>query len=186
MPDHLTRAARFCLFCLLASACTSLAQKKLESPSFGDPMPQSIRISWEFSASPAEVWAAWTQPELVREWFGSNPDGKVLRADLDVRPKGGFEVTFADPDGTQHTASGRYTIVEPNRLLRFTWAWKSEPGIQTIVTVALAAQGSGTRMEFEHGELVHASSHDYARGWRSTFEKIERVLERRKLERHDL
>src|SRR3546814_9708482 len=41
MPAHLTHAARLCLFCLLASACTNLAPKELESPSLGEPMRQS-------------------------------------------------------------------------------------------------------------------------------------------------
>src|SRR5690606_21242276 len=131
----------------------------------------SVRITWHVAAPPEDVWAVWTEPEAVRQWFGSDPKGKVLDATLDVRVGGRFEVKFADGDGTEHTAEGVYQAVEPHRLLKFTWSWKSEPGVETLVTVSLLREGSGTRMEFEHGGLIQASSHDYGAGWRSTFQK---------------
>lgn len=136
----------------------------------------SVRIAWTFAAPPAAVWAAWTEADAVRQWFGSDPEGEVLEADLDVRPGGRFAVTFADRDGTQHTARGVYRRVVPHSVLEFSWGWDSEPGVTTTVTILLTADGDGTRMQFEHGDLVHASSHDYASGWRSTFGKIGNVL----------
>ncbi len=138
--------------------------------------PQSVHIDWTFAATPVQVWAAWTEPSFVRQWFGSNPEGKVLDAYLDVRPGGRFEVTFADEDGTQHTAQGIYRRVEQPHLLQFSWGWKSEPGIETAITVSLFPEGRGTKMQFEHSGLIHKSSHDYESGWRSTFAKIEKVL----------
>ena len=136
----------------------------------------SVHITWHFPAAPEKVWAAWTQPELVKQWFGSNPDGKVSNATLDVRPGGKFAVTFVDADGTEHTASGVYQNVELHRQLKFSWMWKSEPGVETQVTVALAPEPNGTTMEFEHGGHTHVSSHDYESGWRSTFEKMEKAI----------
>lgn len=138
----------------------------------------SVHITWHFTAPPEKVWAVWTEPEAVRQWFGSDPKGKVLAAELSVQTGGRFEVTFADRDGTQHTASGVYQQVVPQQLLKFTWGWKSEPGVETFITVALSPEGSGTKMQFEHGGLVQASSHDYSSGWRSTFQKFDKVLKR--------
>lgn len=140
----------------------------------------SVRISWHFDAPPEAVWNTWTQANAVRQWFGSDPEGKVIQADLSPQPGGRFVVTFADSDGTEHTASGIYEKVEPYRFLSFTWGWKSEPGITTAISVSLVPDASGTAMLFEHGGLVHASSHDYEAGWRSTFAKFEKVLAQRK------
>jgi uncharacterized protein YndB with AHSA1/START domain len=137
-----------------------------------------VRITWHFPAGPEKVWAAWTQPELVRQWFGSNPEGTVSNATLDVRPSGRFEVTFVDTDGTEHTASGTYQQIDLYRQLRFSWSWKSEPGVETQVSVTLMPEPTGTRMEFEHAGHTRASSHDYDSGWRSTFKKMEKAIER--------
>ena len=102
--------------------------------------------------------------------------GRVLDAQLHVRPGGHFSVTFTDADGTEHTCSGDYVEVEPFSKLSFTWQWKSEPGVQTLVTIAFAPEGTGTTMRFEHSRLFTASAHDYESGWRSTFDKLEREL----------
>ncbi|MBC6905178.1 SRPBCC domain-containing protein [Saccharophagus sp. K07] len=136
----------------------------------------SVQITWEFDAPPEHVWAAWTKPELVRQWFGSDPEGKVIKEDMDVRVGGQFEVTFSDSDGTHHTAHGTYRHVEPYKRLEFSWGWKSEPGVETQIKVLLLPSGDGTKMEFEHGNLIQASSHDYQTGWRSTFQKIASAL----------
>ncbi|WP_415910538.1 SRPBCC family protein [Oleiharenicola sp. Vm1] len=136
----------------------------------------AVRLARRFAAPPADVWRAWTDPADVRRWFGSDPLGTVRAARLDVRPGGSFEVAFADRDGTEHTCRGEYLEVVPAARLAFTWRWQSEPGVETRVRVALAADGAGTRMDFEHAHLGAASRHDYARGWQSTFDKLERLL----------
>jgi uncharacterized protein YndB with AHSA1/START domain len=162
----------------LATSCSIFAHE----PSFAtseEPGMQAtaVRITRDFAAPLHKVWRAWTEPSAVSRWFGSDPNGKVLSASLDVRPGGRFEVTFIDGDGTQHTASGVYLQVAPPRLLRFTWNWKSEPGVETEITVALSAQDSNeTTMQFEHGKLIHASTHNYLDGWRGTFNKMEHVI----------
>jgi len=66
----------------------------------------SIRISRYFSEPPHEVWQAWTDPKLVKSWFGSDPNGTVIDASLDVRIDGTFEVTFSNSDDTQFTCIG--------------------------------------------------------------------------------
>lgn len=143
-----------------------------------DTKSQAVRIDWRFDAAPESVWAAWTDPSLVRQWFGSDPNGEVLAAALDVKPRGRFEVTFANADGTQYTAMGVYQEVEPVRLLQFSWQWKNEPGVETAIRVVLSPDGTGTRMQFQHAGLLHLSTHDYASGWRSTFEKMQKAISR--------
>lgn len=140
------------------------------------PNSQSIQIERYFSAELGAVWRGWTDPAMVSRWFGSDPAGKVLAAELDVRPGGRFEVTFRDSSGTEHTCGGVYVEVELEAKLSFSWHWRSEPGIESFVTVRLSPQGRGTLMHFEHAHLIEASAHDYAAGWRRTFDKLASAL----------
>jgi len=127
--------------------------------------------------SPIErVWEAWTTPTLIMKWFGSDPNGKVLRAELDVRPQGRFEVTFQDSDLTEHTCSGIYDEVQPLSKLTFSWQWKSEPAVKSFIILLLFSEGKSTKMQFEHKNVGSASKHDYAKGWQDTFLKLERML----------
>lgn len=136
----------------------------------------TIFIEHKFNAGADRIWKAWTEPLLIRQWFGSNPDGKVLDAEMDVRPGGRFEITFKDSDGTVHNCSGIYKDVQPNSRLTFTWMWKSEPGVQSFVTILLLPNDSNTMMQFEHTNVGYNSAHNYAKGWKDTFQKLEERL----------
>jgi uncharacterized protein YndB with AHSA1/START domain len=136
----------------------------------------TIFIEQEFSVSADKVWEAWTEPLLVSKWFGSDPNGKVLSAKMDVQPGGNFEVTFANSDGAEHTCSGIYKEVQPFNKLSFTWEWKNEPAVQSFVIVLLQPDGNNTLMQFEHAHVGFASAHNYLEGWNSTFLKLGRVL----------
>lgn len=135
----------------------------------------SIFIVSTINSSIESVWEAWTRPSLIMKWFGSDPNGKVLKAELDVRPGGYFEITFQDSDLTEHTCSGIYNEVQAFSKLTFSWQWKSEPGVESFIILLLTPEGKSTRMQFEHKNLGSGSKHDYIKGWQSTFSKLERV-----------
>jgi uncharacterized protein YndB with AHSA1/START domain len=138
---------------------------------------ESISIEHFFDAPLAETWRAWTEPSIVALWWGSDPDGVVTSAALDVRSGGAFEISFRDSDGDGHTCLGEYLRVEPMAELDFTWAWRDEPDAPSRIRVVFAAEGDGTRVGFLHGELTGDSAHDYAEGWRRTFAKLDRVFD---------
>lgn len=69
--------------------------------------------------SPAKVWAAWTEPELILQWFTPAPF-KTVEADIDLRPGGGNCITMESPTGDRYPNSGCYLVVEPEQLLVFT------------------------------------------------------------------
>jgi len=129
-----------------------------------------------FNASPKALWEAWTNPLQIMQWFGSDPRGKGLKADIDVRPGGSFEISFADSNFTTHTCSGIYEKVEMNQLLAFSWTWKSEPEVTSFVEVRLIPNGNTTTMKFSHTGVGHLSAHNYEQGWIDTFLKMEQVI----------
>lgn len=139
----------------------------------------TVSIETTIEATIEEVWQAWTDPTCVRQWFGSDPNGKVLSANLDVRPGGHFEVTFLDSDGTEHTCSGKYDSVKRFSRLSSSWMWKSEPGVVSFINISLIPFDTGTRMIFIHSNLGNESKHDYFIGWQSTFSKLKKLLEQK-------
>jgi uncharacterized protein YndB with AHSA1/START domain len=55
--------------------------------------------------SPERVWAAWTQPELLMQWFTPAP-WKTVACELDLRPGGRCATTMESPEGEQHPNVG--------------------------------------------------------------------------------
>ncbi len=68
---------------------------------------------------PDRVWAAWTEPDLMLQWFTPAP-WKTVAVDIDVRPGGRSITTMESPEGEQYPNAGCYLEVEPQRLLVFT------------------------------------------------------------------
>lgn len=135
-----------------------------------------VKIQKHFAESPGEVWRAWTDAEIVKLWFGSDPNGNVLHVFLDVRLNGSFEITFANADKTEFTCGGTYTEIEPHQKLAFTWTWKNNPGVVEFITILLKEEQGGTLMDFEITNIDASTTHQYAVGWKTTFEKLERAV----------
>jgi uncharacterized protein YndB with AHSA1/START domain len=135
-----------------------------------------VELTSLFNAPKNQVWNAWTHPSIIKRWFGSDPAGIVLKADLDVRPGGAYAITFQDSNTIQHTCLGRYSEVTPNKL-SFSWEWESEPGHVSQVDIQFIEVGDQmTTMKFEHSNLNPNSFHGYEEGWKRTFEKLKSVL----------
>ena len=55
---------------------------------------QSVVIEWDFYQSPNKIWNAWINPNMIKNWFGSDPNGKVLSVNMNVKIGKKFEMTF--------------------------------------------------------------------------------------------
>ena len=97
------------------------------------PSNQASRSSAASTPPPAKVFAAWTDPEKVKRWMGPG-EVKVMSTEGDPRTGGRYRWLMQAPDGTEHDVSGVYREVIPNEKLVFTWAWKSTPERESLVT----------------------------------------------------
>jgi uncharacterized protein YndB with AHSA1/START domain len=92
--------------------------------------------------SPREhVFKAWTDPELLKQWFASLPWTTPV-AELDVRPGGSILFVMRDPAGHEFPNSGVYLeVVKDERLVftdAYTKAW--EPSEKPFMTVVVTLE----------------------------------------------
>ena len=114
-------------------------------------------------APPRLVWEALTKPEHLKEWYMPRPWGRVVRAELDVRPGGIFSVDIAVGDGQASPNLGCFLEVVP--LERLVWTSMLFPGFRPAVfddipitaIVTMRPEGSGTRYVFT---ALHRSEAD--------------------------
>jgi uncharacterized protein YndB with AHSA1/START domain len=65
----------------------------------------------------------------------------------------------------------------PNEKLCFTWAWKTTPERESLVTVTFKKDGAGTIMMLLHEQFFDEDAQDRHRsGWTGTMDKLEKYL----------
>ena len=125
----------------------------------------SLTLKRHLKASPAKVFAAWTDPEKVKRWMGPG-EIKALRAESDLRVGGRYRWVMKAPDGEEHDVSGIYREIVANEKLVFTWAWKSTPERESLVTVLLKPDGGGTLLTVTHEQFFDEDTRDrHQHGW---------------------
>ena len=138
----------------------------------------SLTITRRFRARPEKVYAAWTEPETLAQWFGpSKVAPGTTRAELDVRVGGRYRISFNNAAGDYNEVGGVYREVVPNERLVFSWAWHSTPERESLVTISIKPDGAGTLLTFHHAQFIDETARDnHQRGWTEFFDKLENFV----------
>jgi uncharacterized protein YndB with AHSA1/START domain len=136
----------------------------------------SVRVVDVFDAPRDQVFAAWTEPERLKQWWG--PDFFVtVSAKVDLRPGGRYELLL-EPGSMRLV--GEFREVTPPQRLVYTWRWvEGVPDTrESLVTVEFRELGDRTEVVLLHDNFVGAGPVDmYDEGWRSGFEKLRAFLQ---------
>jgi uncharacterized protein YndB with AHSA1/START domain len=135
----------------------------------------SLTLKRRLNAAPEKVYAAWTEPAQIARWFG--PEQIVsVDAEADVRVGGRYRIIMHTAD-EDHDVSGVYRQVVPNEKLVFTWAWKSTPERESLVTLTFKPDGTGTILTLLHEQFFDEAARDrHQHGWTGVLDKLERFL----------
>ncbi|RYX83227.1 ATPase [bacterium] len=98
------------------------------------PSDLEIVVTREFNAPNRLVFAAWTQPEHIRRWWGCN--GSTLPVcEVDLQVGGAWRYVLHDPTGGEHGFHGVYREVEPTTRLVHTLVYEPMAEYEALVTV---------------------------------------------------
>jgi len=90
------------------------------------------------------VFKAWTEPELLKQWFAPAPMTTPV-AEVDLRPGGANFIVMRDPQGNEMPCRGVYLEVVKDERLVFTDAYTKgwEPAEKPFMTVVLTFEKAG-------------------------------------------
>ena len=137
----------------------------------------TLRLTRLISASPEEVFDAWTTPALMKQW--SAPEGADIPfVSADLKVGGEYKIHMDEEEG-QHVAYGTYKEIDrPNRLV-YTWDWENPDYHMggTLITVEFNAVGNQTEVIMTH-ELFPTEEvmEMHNQGWASCLSRLEKLF----------
>ena len=135
----------------------------------------SLQVKRFIKAPPARVFAAWTKPDQLKQWFGPETC-RVLDVALDLRVGGKYRLHVSSGEMGEMSVSGEYREITAPTKLVFTWKWEDDEdweNVTSVVSVDFSAKDGGTEVQITHDGLPtdeHAGRHEH--GWTGSLDKL--------------
>jgi uncharacterized protein YndB with AHSA1/START domain len=79
-----------------------------------DKQNKKIKVTREFAAPLSKVWAAWTQSELLDQWWAPKP-WKTNTKKMEFKEGGHWLYTMNGPEGEEHWCRADFKSISPNK-----------------------------------------------------------------------
>ena len=131
-----------------------------------------------------KVYRAWTQPELLKQWFAPKPYTTPI-VEMDVRPGGSAYFVMRGPDGKDLPNRGVYLEVVPNEKLVSTDAYVTawEPSEKPFMTLILTFEDEGGKTRYtarvRHWMVADREAHEkmgFHGGWGLCTDQLEALV----------
>ncbi len=139
----------------------------------------SLEIKRFINAPRNRVYAAWTDPAQLKEWFGPE---NVQTRDLVADPRigGKFRWDLTNSEGEEMTVHGEYRELQAGKKIVFTWQWDDDETWEehvSLVSVELSDRDGGTELRLTHTQLPSEESRDrHNEGWSSVLDRLEKFF----------
>jgi uncharacterized protein YndB with AHSA1/START domain len=131
-----------------------------------------------------KVYRAWTDPELLKQWFAPKPYTTPV-VEIDVWPGGSAYFVMRGPDGKDLPNRGVYLEVVPNEKLVSTDAYVKawEPSEKPFMTLILTFEDEGGKTRYtarvRHWTVADRETHEkmgFHEGWGLCTDQLEALV----------
>jgi glutathione S-transferase len=142
-----------------------------------------LTMSRRFAAPREKVFDAWTNADVLKQWWAAAPTMDTPVAEVDAREGGRYRLSMRDTGtGETHTLVGEYREITPPERLVYTWTWETNAEAmhgseETLVEVDFREDGDGTEVVVTHSGFAGPEIRDlHVQGWEGVLGTLERKV----------
>ncbi len=155
-------------------------------------MADDLKIEHTFAAPVKKVWEAWSDPEMIKCWWGPK-DFTAPFATMDLKVGGKYLFCMRGPDGIDYWSGGEIMELKPMERIVFSDSFMDKDGNiipasaygmqddfpdKLTVTLTFAEKGpNATVFTLTHAGMPDGKTRDLAKqGWEESLDKLEKCL----------
>lgn len=152
---------------------------------------QELRVVRTFDAPREKVWRAYTEPSLVRRWWG--PKGFTAPiVESELRPGGRYLYCMRSPDGKDYWSAGWFKEFSPPERIVAIDSFADREGnivpasyyglsgdwpLEAEMVITFEEEGGKTRMTMRQPDVPAGPDRNNAiQGWNESMDKLEEML----------
>lgn len=146
------------------------------------PTDREIHVERVFDAPRDQVFAVFTDPKLIPEWWGPR-DTTTVVDHMDVRPGGSWRFVIRNADDSETAFRGTYREITPPERIVQTFEWEDMPGHVSVETATFEELGDRTKVTTT--SLFHTTEErdgmlesGMERGMNETYARLDELLAR--------
>jgi uncharacterized protein YndB with AHSA1/START domain len=128
------------------------------------PIEDAIVKQIVIRASAERVFHALADPRQRVQWWGAPGKFQATEMESDLRPGGAWVMRGTGPEGKPFILRGEYRVIEPPRVLEFTWNpdW---PEPTSLVRFDLEEKNGSTTVRLTHSGFASDAARQRYQGW---------------------
>ena len=157
-------------------------QQQGQTATLTTPTDREIHVERVFDAPRDRVFAVYTDPKLIPEWWGPRDTAAVVDR-MDVRTGGDWRFVVRTSDGSETGFRGTYREVTPPERIVQTFEWEGMPGYVSVETAEFEDLGDRTKVTTT--SIFHTTEErdgmldsGMERGMNETYARLDELLAR--------
>jgi uncharacterized protein YndB with AHSA1/START domain len=120
-------------------------QQQARAATITTPADREIHVERVFDARRDRVFAAFTDPELIPQWWGPRETTTIVDQ-MNVEAGGSWRFVSRNSDGSETGFRGTYREVTPPERIVQTFEWEGMPGHVSVETAVFEDLGERTKV----------------------------------------
>jgi len=151
---------------------------------------ETLQLKHHYSATPEQVFAAWSDPRALGQWFGPHSHNCTVEH-YDFKQGGKYQIRMvpigddsecAGDKNEDSVCAGEFVeISEPNRIvMTFNWIENGADMGMTLLSIDILPASNGTDLILTHEKIPTEELREaHQGGWQGTLECLEEFLTHR-------